>query len=83
MTEAVPDIGRPEPVGPDPDRDDRADYEFGVSPELVAALRDCLNEGRLAEAGDMIAGLHAADLADLIEQIGRDVEAARGAVRPV
>ncbi|HYI73558.1 MAG TPA: magnesium transporter [Skermanella sp.] len=70
MTEAVPDIGRPEPVGPDPDRDDRADYEFGVSPELVAGLRDCLNEGRFAEAGDMIAGLHAADLADLIEQIG-------------
>ena len=70
MTEAAPKIGQSEPVRPGPDRDDKAEDEFGVSPELILGVRDSLREGRLAEAGDMIAGLHAADLADLIEQVG-------------
>jgi magnesium transporter len=71
VTEAAPDIGRPPPV--EPDRDGRVDYEFGVSPELVSEVRDCLDQGRISEAGGKIAGLHAADLADLIEQIGPDL----------
>ena len=76
MTEVAPEIGQPEPVRPGPDRDDKAEDEFGVSPELVHGVRDCLHEGRLEEAGDMIVGLHAADLADLIEQIGPEQRAA-------
>ena len=50
MTEVAPEIGQPEPVRPGPDRDDKAEDEFGVSPELVLAVRDCLREGRLEEA---------------------------------
>jgi len=70
VTEAAPEIERPEPVRPGTDREDKAEHEFGVSPELVQGVRESLQEGRLAEARTLIAGLHAADLADLVEQIG-------------
>jgi magnesium transporter len=70
VTEAAPEIGQPEPVRPGPDREDKSEHEFGVSPDLVTAVRDCLQDGRQSETRAMIAGLHAADLADLIEQIG-------------
>ncbi|UEM22298.1 magnesium transporter [Skermanella mucosa] len=72
MTEAAPEIERPEPVRPGPDRDDEAEHEFGVSHELVNGVREKLEDGRLGEVEAVVSDLHAADLADLVEQIGPD-----------
>ncbi|EWY36060.1 magnesium transporter [Skermanella stibiiresistens SB22] len=68
MTEAAPESERPEPLRPGPDHED--ENEFGVSPELVNAVRDDLDDGRIGEVEAVVSDLHAADLADLVEQIG-------------
>ncbi len=45
---------------------------YGISSELVRSVAEALEEGRPAEARDLTAELHEADLADLLENLDRD-----------
>ncbi|WP_193368075.1 magnesium transporter [Pelagibius marinus] len=45
---------------------------YGISPELVRSVAEALEEGKTAEARDLTAELHEADLADLLENLDRD-----------
>ncbi|MEO3431478.1 magnesium transporter [Pelagibius sp. CAU 1746] len=45
---------------------------YGISPELVRSVSEALESGRQAEARDLAAELHEADLADLLESLDRD-----------
>lgn len=41
---------------------------YGISFELVRSVADALDEGKTAEARDLAAELHEADLADLLDR---------------
>lgn len=45
---------------------------FGLNPDLVHFLTDAINQGDIARIKDHVKGMHAADLADFINQISPD-----------
>mgnify|MGYP000079587787 CR=1 FL=1 len=45
---------------------------YGISPDLVRAVAEALDEGKTEEARELAAELHEADLADLLEHLDRD-----------
>ncbi|MGH6895209.1 MAG: magnesium transporter [Geminicoccaceae bacterium] len=49
--------------------------QAGVSEELVRAVEHALDEGEVERAAELVAALHAADQADLLEQLGQDERA--------
>ncbi|HYG91616.1 MAG TPA: magnesium transporter [Azospirillum sp.] len=53
-------------------RDDDEERAYGVDPEFVQEIVGLLREGRREEVRTQVGELHAADIADLIEQIGPD-----------
>ncbi len=62
-----------------PERDDADAWlpevqpeSYGISSELVRAVSEALDEGKEAEARDLTAELHEADLADLLENLDRE-----------
>ena len=62
-----------------PERDDADAWlpevqpeSYGISPDLVRAVADALELGNEAEAREIAAELHEADLADLLENLDRD-----------
>ena len=62
---------------PDEDRDTAVDTEadeaaYGVSSEIVRTARDALEANNARALRDLVAELHAADVADLLEQLGGD-----------
>jgi magnesium transporter len=70
VTKAPPDIDRHDPERPEAERDEDAEHDYGVTPELVHNVRAWLEEGQPERVSAVIADMHAADLADLIEQVG-------------
>jgi len=62
-----------------PERDDADSWlpevtpeGYGISPELVRLVVEALEEGKEAEARELTAELHEADLADLLENLDRE-----------
>ncbi len=53
-------------------REEEEEHSYGVDPEFVQRIVERLREGRREEVRACLDELHAADLADLIEQIGSD-----------
>ncbi len=51
---------------------EEAEDVFGVNDALVAAVEEALEAGWPAEVGKLVADLHAADKADLVESLGHD-----------
>ena len=69
MTE-TPDIGDSDPPRVDPNA--LRDAEDHLNPLWVERLRAHLNDADTAEIADLTAGLHAADMGDLLEAINAD-----------
>ncbi|PWC54353.1 magnesium transporter [Azospirillum sp. TSO22-1] len=53
-------------------REEDEEPAYGVDPDFVQEIGDLLRDGRTAEVRAEVEDLHAADVADLIEQIGPD-----------
>jgi magnesium transporter len=51
------------------DIDEREEDEYGLDPRLVEAIRDAVEDGNEEAVDQLMAPLHAADIADLLEQI--------------
>ncbi|MCB2110017.1 MAG: magnesium transporter [Defluviimonas sp.] len=49
---------------------ERDEDEYGLDPKLVQAILDAVDAGDAAQIDALMAPLHAADIADLLEQIG-------------
>ncbi|MFQ5775982.1 MAG: magnesium transporter [Kiloniellaceae bacterium] len=60
------------PREPDQSQPSAAEPEesYGLSSDLVYAVEDALEEGRTEEVGALVSDLHAADMADLLENLG-------------
>jgi len=52
------------------------ELSYGVAPELVHAVADFLDEGRRPEVAALVGALHAADVADLLQELDPDRRAA-------
>jgi magnesium transporter len=52
------------------DTEERDDDAFGLDPEVVSAVRDAVERGDAAGVSALLDPLHAADIADILEQIG-------------
>jgi len=58
-----------DPQKNDPEAAEAAAAAFDLDPEIVDSLVDCLGDDNLRGVEDLIAEVHAADLADLVEQL--------------
>ncbi len=54
---------------PPPEREDELEGLYGVTDELVGAVRQAVLEDRWSDIQPLVAELHAADLADLLERL--------------
>ena len=54
---------------PAPERDDVDEELMGLDPARIAAILDAVDVRNTARLSDLLAPLHAADIADLLEQI--------------
>jgi magnesium transporter len=68
MSETNPDAAAGQ-AGPEAD----SEVPFGPTPELVRAVREALQDGLPAEVEALIAELHPADIADLVEQLSGEL----------
>ncbi len=65
------DTAAPEPrERPEPDAP--SEQRYGLSPDLVAEIEDALDHDRAEQVRALVAPLHSADLADLLERIDTD-----------
>lgn len=53
---------------------------YGITADLIGAVEDDLEHGRRDRVAALIAGLHAADIADLLEQVGTETRRALVAI---
>jgi magnesium transporter len=60
----------------DEDVIERDDDDYGLDPRLVEAIRDAVEQGDEAAVDRLMAPLHPADIADVLEQIGASQRAA-------
>ncbi|MFZ5792154.1 MAG: magnesium transporter [Pseudomonadota bacterium] len=77
---------------PEPDRERRPEGNdpatlYGVSPEIVAKVREALDQGKLDQIEKLAEQLHAADFADLLQELTGDerklvIAAARHIIEP-
>ena len=63
---------QPNPAAADPDAAPETEEVFGVADELVSAVEGALIDGPAERALELVADLHAADLADVLEGLRHD-----------